>query len=120
MSSETIEVKGKTIIVVRGDEPISQKAHANDLVSLAFEYESSLVLMDEGALGVEFLDLRTGVAGEVLQKFVNYNLTGAAVLPAEVAQSGRFGELMLEMNRGDTFRSFSTFEEAAQWLAWQS
>lgn len=119
VSSELIEVAGKRIIVIRGDEPIASKKAANDLVSLAFEYEANLFALDEGALGSEFLDLRTGVAGEVLQKFVNYNLAGAAILPDELAQGGRFGELMLEMNRGKRFRSFRTFDEAVQWLAQQ-
>lgn len=119
VSSELIEVAGKRIIIVRGDEPIALKANANDLVSLAYEHDAHLLVLDEGALGSEFLDLRSGVAGEVLQKLTNYHLVAAAILPDEIAQGGRFGELMLEMNRGSRFRSFPTFDEAVQWLVQQ-
>jgi hypothetical protein len=119
MKYDTREVGGKWILVIHAEEPIADKAQANELVSLSMENGTPLVLFEEGALSPEFTDLRTGVAGEVMQKLVNYHMTAAAVLSTQISQSGRFGELMLEMNRGSTFRSFSLYDEALGWLAQQ-
>ena len=50
----------------------------------------------------DFFDLRTGLAGAVLQKLVNYHLRVAIVgdVTREVAASKAFADFVTESNRG--------------------
>jgi hypothetical protein len=75
------------------------------------------LLLDDGALPAAFFDLRTGVAGDVVQKLVNYGVRMAAVVPALDAHSVRFREFAGEANRFAQFRFFATRAEAITWLA---
>lgn len=73
-------------------------------------------LMDEGALPPEFFDLSTGVAGEFVQKAVNYRLRIAAVLPDPGIHSTAFQEFERESSRTGACRFFRTRAEAVAWL----
>lgn len=65
-----------------------------------------------------FLDLSSGEAGIVLQKFRTYGVRVALVCPhGSVRFSSRFPELMAEENRLPCFRSFGSVEAAREWLA---
>jgi hypothetical protein len=74
------------------------------------------LLLDHGALPVAFFDLRTGVAGELVQKLVNYGVRMAAVVPDLSVHSPRFREFAREANAGRQFRFFATRQEAIDWL----
>lgn len=118
MKGELIEVDGTPILVITADgEPLASRTAALDLIALAMEHGANHMLLDEGSLAPEFTQLANGIAGETLQKLVNYRIVGAAVLPLEVWSSGRFGELALEMNKGNEFRIFSDRNAALHWLS---
>jgi hypothetical protein len=74
------------------------------------------LLLDAGALPAAFFDLRTGVAGELVQKLVNYGIRMAAVVPDLAARPERFREFAREANAGRQFRFFATRDEATDWL----
>ncbi|MGH7288639.1 MAG: DUF4180 domain-containing protein, partial [Myxococcota bacterium] len=61
-------------------------------------------------------DLRSGVAGDVVQKLVNYGVRMAAVVPDLDAQPPRFREFAREGNGGRQLRFFATRTEAIAWL----
>ena len=69
------------------------------------------------ALADDFFQLRTGLAGSVLQKFVNYNIKVAVVLTDQQKVQGKFKEFITEANKGNRFRVFGSEEEAENWLA---
>jgi hypothetical protein len=74
------------------------------------------LLFDHGALPAVFFDLRSGVAGELVQKLVNYGLRMAAVVPDLSVHSERFREFAREANAGRRFRFCATRVEAIAWL----
>jgi Domain of unknown function (DUF4180) len=80
------------------------------------EHGARGLLFDRGALPSEFFDLRSGVAGELVQKLVNYGLRLAAVVPDLEQRPLRFREFALEANRGRQLRFCATREEAIAWL----
>jgi hypothetical protein len=80
------------------------------------EHGSRALLLDRDALPAAFFDLSTGVAGELVQKLVNYDVRMAAVVPDLAAHSQRFGEFAREANAERQFRFFGTREEAVGWL----
>jgi hypothetical protein len=74
------------------------------------------LVVTEGDLCPEFFDLRTGLAGEVLQKFVNYRARLAIVLADPQAHGERFGELVYEHRTHALVRFFATESDARAWL----
>ncbi len=74
------------------------------------------VLLTEEDLAPDFFNLRTGLAGELLQKFVNYRVRVAIVLPAPDAYGERFSELAWEHRTHSLIRFFPSREGAEAWL----
>lgn len=59
--------------VTAADAPqIARPRDANDLLSEAFSHDAEAILIPESALAPAFFALKTGLAGEILQKFANY------------------------------------------------
>jgi hypothetical protein len=88
-----------------------------DLISACHENDTNKVMLHEANLSPEFFDLKTNLAGAVLQKFVNYHLRGAALISLDKITSERFKELIFEHNRSNFFRFFEDKEAAEKWLA---
>lgn len=131
MNYKLVETENtKYIELVSSENPIRTGQDALDVIALCGEHDSNLLMLHSQALSDEFFSLKTGVAGEVLQKFVNYSIKAAIVIPglhdnqgsgasssaAEKAKVGKFRELVLEANRGSQYRVFSEKEEAEKWL----
>ena len=86
--------------------------------ALAASVESGGLVLDETDLGADFFDLRTGLAGEVLQKFTNYRARLAIVVADDAAHGSRFGELMYEHRAHRCVRFFASAQLARQWMAY--
>lgn len=99
-----------------GDGRIEKESDALDLIGGLAEYQIHRIMLHDADLSEDFYNLRTGLAGAVLQKFAQYSVKVAAVLPREKAEEGRFGEMVLEANRRN--RLFHVFEERDQAEAW--
>jgi len=86
-------------------------------VRSCLESGAEALLFDADALPETFFDLRTGVAGEVVQRLVNYGLRMAAVVPDPAAHGERFTEFAREAARGHgPFRFFPDRAAALDWL----
>lgn len=90
---------------------------ANDIsdVLVACMDHGGLVLT-QSELCPEFFDLRTGLAGETLQKFANYHARVAIVVERDDSIGERFMELMREHRTHPLVRFFSSGGEAESWL----
>ena len=86
--------------------------------ALAASMAGGGLVVDEKDLSPDFFDLRTGFAGEVLQKFTNYRTRLAIVVADANAYGGRFGELAYEHRTHSAVRFFATAQLARQWLAY--
>lgn len=95
---------------VLGDEQDSL-----NLAVLCVENFTTRLLLNVYNLPDFFFDLKTGLAGAVIQKFSTYRITYAAVVPVKKI-AGRFREMVIETNRGDQFRFFTTKAEAEKWI----
>ena len=74
------------------------------------------LILAHGDLGPDFFDLRTGLAGEVIQKFVNYRVRVAIVLATPDAYGERFAELVREHATHPAVRFVRSIDEAMQWM----
>ena len=86
---------------------------AIDLIADASAQAASLVVVPMDRFDPAFFPLRTGLAGEMLQKFVLYGMRLAMVGDcAELAlQSGHLRDLMYESNWGRDVWFFADLEE---------
>ena len=85
--------------------------------ALSASVERGGLVLDEKDLNPDFFDLKTGFAGEVLQKFVNYRTKLAIIVRDASMYGGRFGELMHEHRVHPTVRFFNAEQAARQWLS---
>ena len=91
---------------------------ASDIsAALAESVERGGLVLDEKDLSRDFFDLKTGLAGEVLQKFTNYRTRLAIIVNDPADYGARFSELAYEHRTHPTVRFFSAEQSARQWLA---
>lgn len=117
MDYKVIEIGNKKYIeLISCETPVNTEQDALDIIGICGEHDTNLLMLHLQAVSDDFFRLRTGVAGKVLQKFVNYYIKAAAILPKDKAVVGRFKELVSEANKGKDFRVFYEKEEAEKWL----
>ena len=93
---------GTAVLVVdAGGDPIDGRA-ARDLVAEAFAAGATMLAIPVGRLEPAFFDLRSGVAGDILQVSATYRTRLAIVgeLPKPAASSNAFAALVRESNAG--------------------
>jgi hypothetical protein len=86
--------------------------------ALSASVESGGLILDEHDLGRDFFDLKTGFAGELLQKFANYRARLAIIVADASAYGSRFSELVYEHRTHNSVRFFASTQLARQWLAY--
>ena len=88
-------------------------ADANDFVSAAWSLEANVLAIPTKRLGPDFLELSTGVAGEVFQKFVNYRLKCAIIgdITEILDRSGALRDFVRETNKGNSIWFVPDFDQ---------
>jgi hypothetical protein len=102
MADHVTERRGVPVLVIDGDgPPIATTQDALDVIGAAFS-QADVVAVPVGRFDERFFGLRTGLAGEIMQKFVNYHIRLAVIgdISAQVAASTAFRDLVVESNRG--------------------
>lgn len=84
-------------------EPISTPDDASDLVGTAWSHNANLIAVPAERLDPKFFDLRSGIAGEITQKFVNYRLRLAVLgdISEQVEASDALRDFVWESNLGE-------------------
>ena len=91
---------------------------AVELIIAARSHHARYVVIPVSRLGDNFFNLRTGIAGEVIQKFVNYRvrLVIAGDISRYVAESTALRDLVRESNRGDQVWFLNSIDELSECL----
>ena len=81
---------------------IAAEADALDIIGQTYGEEIDLVAIPVARLDPSFFDLRSGLAGALLQKFINYRFQVAILgdIHEWVAASGALRDFVYESNRG--------------------
>ncbi len=87
-------------------------------IAPAFEHEAGMIALPVNRLDAAFFQLRSGIAGAVLQKFVNYHLRVALLgdISPWLAQSNALQDFVREANRGEQIWFLSSLAELNQRL----
>ena len=101
--------------LIAADHHISIQSHDDISAAVGASLGRGLILA-ENDLGAEFFDLRTGLLGELMQKFVNYRTRVAIVVTTPDLHGERFCELAHEHASHPTVRFVRSLDEAEQWM----
>jgi hypothetical protein len=91
---------------------IKEIQDALDVMANSRYYGAGSLIIHEHQIIPEFFDLRTGIAGEILQKFSNYRMKLAIVGDFSRFQSKSLHDFIRESNKRGTICFVSTTEEA--------
>ncbi len=118
MNIELRKIGGTDLAVVSSDENlIVDVQSALDLImTVKYETNATKIVLDKKAICEEFFILSTGMAGEILQKFINYHVQVAVFGDYSHYTSKPLKDFMYEANHGKDFFFLKTKEEAVQKL----
>lgn len=115
-----IDLSGVRAFAVPASGPeLRSGADAVDLISAASEYNATLIVIPVERLGDDFFDLRTRIAGEIVQKFAVYGRRVAIVgdISHRIAESKSLAGFVIESNRGRDLWFVNNLQELASRLA---
>ena len=119
MKIELKKENGTDIAVISSDEMvITDTQSALDLaMSVKYETGAEKIVLAKELICEFFFILSTGIAGEILQKFVNYHVKAAIYGDYSHYTSKPLKDFMYESNHGKNFFFTTSQEEAIQKLA---
>ncbi|HEY8173113.1 MAG TPA: DUF4180 domain-containing protein [Dehalococcoidia bacterium] len=104
MNAQLVEIGGERCLVVGNAAAVLRDVRgATDLIGEAMSERATMIVMPATKLDDAFFQLRSGLAGEVLQKAANYRLKFAVIgdISAHVAASEALRDFVVESNRGN-------------------
>src|SRR5215471_12510150 len=102
------------LLILDAEGPIvSRMQDLLDLIQQAFTQKAAVLVLPVARLDPAFFQLRSGLAGEFVQKVVNYQLKLVVVgdISAHVAASDALRDFVREANRGQTIFFVSVLED---------
>lgn len=119
MNLTGIEENGVLCVLVESDEPVITDAQSaiDLLMSAQYDVGSKNIVIPKQLIVEDFFVLSTGLAGEVLQKYVNYGGRMAIYGDYSRYTSKPLKDFMYESNKGRDFFFVSTRDEAIAALA---
>ena len=117
--SECLKVRDVDIAAVSGDEKIvTDVQSALDLMMrVKYETGAARIAIDKSLICEDFFILSSGLAGGVLQKFINYHVKAAIYGDYARYTSKPLRDFIYESNNGHDFFFVATRQEAIEKLA---
>lgn len=118
MNIRVINKCDANIAVISSDNIIINNGQdALDLImSVRYDYSCDKVIINKKNITKDFFELKTGIAGEVMQKHINYEMALAIVGEFEQYNSKSLKSLIYESNKGNKIIFKSTETEALESL----
>jgi hypothetical protein len=118
MEIDIIEINRNNIAVLKSSGVvILETQDALDLMAEAGYLNSYKIIIKENQVTPDFFDLKTGIAGEILQKFSTYNVQLAIIGDFSKYNSKSLRDFKFESNKHGRINFVSSFEEAIEKLS---
>jgi hypothetical protein len=119
MNIKTIIRNNTSIALVQSDEPIITDIQSSlDLIAtVKYETGCNRMALNKEAISEDFFNLSTRLAGEILQKFINYHMKFAIIGDFSTYSSKPLKDFIYESNHGKDVFFISTVDEAIDKLA---
>lgn len=115
---QIIQVEGKNIAEIISDKIIiGETQEALDLMADAGWQGAEGLILNAANFTPAFFDLKTGIAGDILQKFSTYNMCLAIIGDFSAVKSKSLTDFIFESNKYGRISFVSSREEALKKLA---
>lgn len=103
------EIISDTLIISNSEDGI-------DLVGTIYFEGYNMVILHQKNISADFFDLKTGIAGEILQKFSNYRIKLAIVGEYSGFKSNSLNDFIFESNKFGHINFLNSTEQAIEKL----
>lgn len=103
-------------ILIAADAGISIRSASEVSSAVGATFGTAGLVLTEDDVSSDFFDLKSGLAGELFQKFANYALCLAIIVPRPERYGERFVELAREHASHDRIRILRCKDDAVTWL----
>ncbi len=118
MEIKYIETNSTRIAEILSDGIVIRNTRdALDVMADCTHNSAGKIILDKDHLAPEFYDLKTGIAGEILQKFVTYHVEVAIVGDFSGFSSKSLRDFIYECNNGRMINFLASKEEAVAVLS---
>lgn len=116
MTVNIISQNDKPIAIV--ESPVITPQDALDMIAtVSYNHKCNRIALNKSNLSEEFFKLSTGLAGEILQKFINFRAKVAIIGDFTDYTSKPLHDFIYECNSGNDIFFVSTIDEALERLA---
>ncbi len=118
MAIEKIEQDNKILALVTGNEKIITDVQSALDVAMSVKYDinTNKIIIDKKVIAEDFFILSTGLAGEILQKYINYDVKIAIYGDYSRYTSKPLKDFIYESNNGKDVFFVSSKDEAVKKL----
>ncbi|EEK73206.1 MULTISPECIES: DUF4180 domain-containing protein [Bacillus] len=119
MEIKKVVIGGINIAVVRNDTVlISDVQSALDLMAtVQYEADSKRIAINKSLISESFFDLKTRLAGDILQNFINYSVKIAIIGDFSMYTSKSLKDFIYECNKGKDIFFLATEQQAIEKLS---
>ncbi|QWG33744.1 DUF4180 domain-containing protein [Bacillus mycoides] len=119
MEIKKVVIGGINIAVVRNDTVlIFDVQSALDLMAtVQYEADSKRIAINKSLISESFFDLKTRLAGDILQKFINYSVKIAIIGDFSMYTSKSLKDFIYECNKGKDIFLLATEQQAIEKLS---
>jgi hypothetical protein len=118
MEFEILKVNGQNIAILKSDQfIINELQDALDLLANAGYQESNRIIIQENQITQTFFDLKSRLAGEILQKFSTYNFRLSIIGDFSKYPGKSLKDFIFESNKYGRINFVNSMEEAIERLA---
>lgn len=118
MEIKKVEANGEYVAVVNSDDMLIKDVQSalDFMATVQYETECYRICVNKASLSESFFDLKTRLAGEILQKFTNYRVKFAIIGDFSIYTSKSFQDFVYECNSGNAIFFVPTEQQAIEKL----
>lgn len=115
----TIFGKNDSIVYIESEDILITDAQSalDFIATVRYEKDSNRIILDKKAIDEGFFRLSSGVAGDVLQKFINYHTKLAIIGDFSKYTSKSLHDFIYECNKGKDIFFVENLEQAIEKLS---
>ena len=109
----------RLVVFAEAGPPLKDENDVSLFIAPAFEHDAGMIALPVNRLDAAFFQLRSGIAGAVLQKFINYRLRVALRdddITSWLGQSNALQDFVREANRSEQVWFLPSLAELEQRL----
>lgn len=118
MQIRTIQHDAETVAIASDTPSLCSADDVLDLaISARYETGADRLVLEKSAFCDDFFVLRTGLAGEALQKLINYHFKLAIIGDFSQVASKALRDFIRESNRGKNVCFVASYDDAIAWFS---